>query len=362
MKVGSVLVEHGAKINHQNNEGYTSLHYAAENDRFNIGHALLLSKADTTIKDNLGRTPLELAEESENSNMVALFKAGAAADDAVEKQIIQTSTKQLVDDDDDSDSDSDEDDGDEMQVGTEGESPLREAAKHGDLDSVEKILLLTDPDLNLTDSHGDTALTWSCYNNHIHVAEKLIKCGANIEIRNKNGNNALMIATRKGFGRIVKLLIINRANLNHVNIQGFTALLWAAVKSEMLIGRMLVACGAELNATNQWGDTALTYSAFFNLVPLAEDLLMKGADITVRNKEGKTAIDIAVRKHHKEMMALLSGEVKPHTHHRHHTDHDDHAGRRKVTSDHKVKPKQGPTVDTSKPIAANPKDDQCIVM
>ena len=127
-------------------------------------------------------------------NMVALFEAGAAPVDSPKKQILTQQAPALDDDvdldsDSDSDSDSDEDDNGNQKV-TEGDSPLRDAAKHGDRESLEKILLMTDPDLDLTDSHGDTALTWSCYNDNIQIAEKLIKCGANVEIRNKNGNTA----------------------------------------------------------------------------------------------------------------------------------------------------------------------------
>ena len=58
-EIAKALIEAGADVNYQNNEGSTALHSAAFFCRTEIIKALLEKNANKTLKNNAGRTALE---------------------------------------------------------------------------------------------------------------------------------------------------------------------------------------------------------------------------------------------------------------------------------------------------------------
>jgi len=75
-KMIALLVENGADVNAQNDEGIAPLHLCAE---AKIARALLACGADLELRSEEGRTPLlELATESERESVIkVLLQAGA---------------------------------------------------------------------------------------------------------------------------------------------------------------------------------------------------------------------------------------------------------------------------------------------
>ncbi|MGL9760868.1 MAG: ankyrin repeat domain-containing protein [Wolbachia sp.] len=55
------MLQGKAKVDLQDKEGKTSLHYAAENEYTQIAEALLKKGADVNVQDKDGRTPLYYA-------------------------------------------------------------------------------------------------------------------------------------------------------------------------------------------------------------------------------------------------------------------------------------------------------------
>lgn len=66
-------------VNFQDTEGKTALHYAAEKGYRDLIATLLSEKADTTIQDKNGKTPLMLAQESEQILAESLLKRALSA-------------------------------------------------------------------------------------------------------------------------------------------------------------------------------------------------------------------------------------------------------------------------------------------
>ena len=58
-----MLLENGAQVNAQDNNGATPLYYAAYNDASAIAQVLLANGAQVNAQDNNGATPLSVAME-----------------------------------------------------------------------------------------------------------------------------------------------------------------------------------------------------------------------------------------------------------------------------------------------------------
>jgi len=52
------LIDNGANINHQDRNGFSALHFAAKEQRYDTAEILINNKVDLEIKDSNGNTPL----------------------------------------------------------------------------------------------------------------------------------------------------------------------------------------------------------------------------------------------------------------------------------------------------------------
>jgi len=70
--------------------------------------------------------------------------------------------------------------------------PLHEAAKSGDIDLVEVLLLSNNnAGINLQDNDGDTPLHWAASNDHEAIVKLLLDKGANANLQNNDGETPL---------------------------------------------------------------------------------------------------------------------------------------------------------------------------
>lgn len=72
---------------------------------------------------------------------------------------------------------------------------LKDAAKTGDLQTLNEILRLGEVSVDLPSSSraGWTALHLASFYGHLRVVESLLKAGANLEVRNNSGNTPLQV-------------------------------------------------------------------------------------------------------------------------------------------------------------------------
>jgi hypothetical protein len=150
--------------------------------------------------------------------------------------------------------------------------PIVDAAKIGDLKSVQRILE-QDPDkLNATDKEKYTALHWACMRGHWDLAQYLIEKGADLNIKGGDGGTPLQWTVHHDYVEIVKLMI----------------------------GK-----GAQLNSQNQWGMTELHTAIWRGNIHVVEYLLDQGSDPLIKTKEGWTAMHYAFRSGHDNIIELL---------------------------------------------------------
>ena len=146
MDVIDCLIEHGCDINFQNNNGWTSLHYACfrKDGTRDIIERLISNGATGLLKNNWGATPLHFA--AQNTRDVNIIH-----------QLIFVSDPNSLD--------------------YMGKNPLMEACWDNNIDIISALLNVT-YDINLRDFNGRTALHWSYYNKNYKGIELLLSSGA----------------------------------------------------------------------------------------------------------------------------------------------------------------------------------------
>ena len=69
----NLLLQRGAKINSRGFEGHTALHEAAFFNRLEMAELLLSNGADPNLKDDAGKTPMDLAHLAGKNDRIPLI-------------------------------------------------------------------------------------------------------------------------------------------------------------------------------------------------------------------------------------------------------------------------------------------------
>jgi ankyrin repeat protein len=107
---------------------------------------------------------------------------------------------------------------------------------------VNQLALLSDT------GHLWTPLMNAACEGELHLTELLLGSGASLEKRNNRGDTVLMQVAKFPRPDMLKFLIARGANVNAKNSKGFTALIYAADSGETENVKVLLAAGADPNA------------------------------------------------------------------------------------------------------------------
>ena len=344
------LLEHGANVNHQNENGETALFYAchSEYDQVDIIRLLIQNGANTelTIGDH---TPLmEAVEQQVLVNVRALLDGGANVNkrDEVGRTALYSSIvmgsieiiRELLDRGADfeiprTDSlhltplmraviDNDNRVDIVKELLERGANPnarsinLRVALHfafnkaYPSVPSLEivRLLIKVMADLNLVDSLGNTALLIACSNNNNFTEGvlELINAGADVNLANQQGETPLMKACKRNNIELVTLLLDRGANINSQNQGGDSAFIIAARGGHLDVVRALLDKGANINQMNNQGETSLLQASTNNeSEEVDEELIKRGADINVRGERGETALFRACKRGNVDIFLAL---------------------------------------------------------
>nr|XP_024214050.1 oxysterol-binding protein-related protein 1-like [Halyomorpha halys] len=155
-EVIELLIEAGADINAVNDAGDTALHKASFIGREDLVLLLVEKNADVNIRNGEGRTAKEVGVEG--CDAVKLLAAAERTD--LRRK----------------------------------EEALLSAARNGDLTAINTIKWERPPNINCTDSMGNTALHCASYRGHKEAAVLLLQNGINSTIRNNRGQTATDLA------------------------------------------------------------------------------------------------------------------------------------------------------------------------
>lgn len=220
------------------------------------------------------------------------------------------------------------------------EENLLFSARHGDLDTVNKLLTkhkdeTIEIDINCRGVNkanlGWTPLHLASYFGHVQVVAALLEHDALVDVQNDLGDTPLHRAAYTGRLKSVMLLLKHNANVNIKNIEGnypknlaktreIKNLIEAAeafdlkkTEEEFLnlarngdIERIAVilkgSTTPNINCVDRYGNTALHWASYGNHNKVAVLLLQNGIDPGIKNQKNQTAIDLASNSKMKQVL------------------------------------------------------------
>ena len=283
-KLGIVkaLLEMGAQgtINKQNAVGDTALHIACKNGYSAIASVLVLNGADLTIKNVLGKTPIEVCSDPALKAKLELHQANV--------------------------------------------KKMFEFVKNNRTKDLQE-LLKTFRGVNLVDlTTGDTPLHIACQLGNKDIALLLIQGGANPTLKNKNGqtpfelveNETLKANLQDQYNLTLALFqavqnnslpevkqILDRLSPNKISIlvnsrtnpasagEGETPLHIAVKNANREMVKFLLDNGADVNVGDKYEATPLHFACRNGDGYIARMLVEFGGDLTIKAIDGKTPLD-----------------------------------------------------------------------
>ena len=193
-----------------------------------------------------------------------------------------------------------------VAVVVEPSEPLVKAAMDNDLETVKRLLLFEEADVNALDKNlGTTALTHAFTNGNREMLRELLWSGARVNMRLSYKQTALMRLREETPVEAVRDLLDAGAKVNLRDEDGNTALIFAAEHGRADVVELLLKAGAKVNVQNKEGRTALMNAAAADSADAVRLLLQAGADHSLRDAEGHTAIWHARDNDADEAAALL---------------------------------------------------------
>ena len=295
-------------------DGVTAAHVAAQGGHLESLKMLIDAKADVTIVDDEGRTPLLLAVKGNYGDAASALVEGGAdpntpyVDDEGETHnllldsiIVENSefAKLLISKGADIYSE------DEHKVTT-----LLQASHRGKTDVVKALLDSYAENsgkpgwVDSASDEGITPLIAASSEGHIEVVKLLIDAKADVNAKDKDQTTSLMAAAARGHTDIVEVLLKSGAKVNEQNVDGHTALMFAyngknqvdtlwerytqfVKESEM----EKKASGSGGESIDDGGTGPIIREALDNHNKMVDLLIKNGASQTIKDKEGHTAKD-----------------------------------------------------------------------
>jgi cytohesin len=313
-EVALALLDHGANVHAQNDNGQTPLHRVslgseyslAERDYPHFSQLMLEHGADVNARDKDQATPLHSA-----SFMSMLEVARVLLDHGanIHARNVHGQTP--------------------LHIVSQGILMFGEISKS---DLVE-LLLSRGADVNARDDDQDTPFLFACFCLKPETAETLFQNGADINAVNIHGQNAWHLISQNlshnyhqetSRARLGKLFLGHEVDMHERHEDERTPLHLSCYYGQLEVAKMLLGNGAQVNVADNRGNTPLhqvtlgnyDYQSFgmdvwylkhhpVKVLRLAERLLESGADVNAQNKDQETPLHLASRLRLHDMVRFL---------------------------------------------------------
>ena len=191
-----------------------------------------------------------------------------------------------------------------------GKSALMVAAKAGNSELV-KLLLDKGAQPEKTNNNGGNAVMFACIKGDIETVRLLLSNGVNVNARGSNGWSALMIASAKGHAEVVTMLLDEHADVNTVDVYDWTPLHRASFENnEQVVKVLLAAPQLKLDARDDQGATALHHAAIQGNLHISRLLIEYGASVQTVDLKGLTPENYAQQKGFDDLAVILNSSAE----------------------------------------------------
>ena len=218
-----ILLEHGADVTAQNEDGSTPLHWASRRGRVEVVHILLKHGADATAQDKNKSTPLHMASSGGHVDSVRVL---------LEHGVDATSQDK------------------------NGWTPLHCASYEGHVE-VTRDLLDHGVDATVLDKDGRTPLHRASFEGHLEVTRVFLEHGVDATAQDKDGRTLLHRASFEGHVEVVRILLEHGVDAAAQDKNGWTPLHHASQEGHLEVARVLLQRGADATAQDKDGWTPL---------------------------------------------------------------------------------------------------------
>ena len=187
---------------------------------------------------------------------------------------------------------------------------LHAAAARGDVESIER-LIRGGADKEVRDGNGRTALHVAIFQKQGSAAAALLRLGVNANALDAQRYDAVTIAAVANDVATMKIALAggNRPD-NVTSPYDGTALIAAAHLGHVEVVRELIAAGAPLNHVNNLGWTALIEAIILgdggaNHAAIVDMLVKAGADMSLADRQGLTPVVLARGRGYAKIVSIL---------------------------------------------------------
>ncbi len=293
LRIVTMLVEHGAKVNANDPSAWNAIMFAASAGHKSVVSYLIEHGADVNWSDSWGTTPLHQAVEYRQKPVVELLLARGAKTDTLYRGKIQLPYGNS------SSSRSD--------PTFKGGTPLHRAAAY-QFPELAELLLRAGASVGSTNYEAQTPLHVAAAVGSKELCLLFLDAGADVNAIDQKGATPLILALAPKQGDTVRVLLQKGANANQSVTNGMfpNALFLAIANSTPDVLTALLEAKADLKVTKGEGQTLLLETISLNRsVEMVESLLQAGANPNQKNLAGNLPLVQAALNGRTDMVKTL---------------------------------------------------------
>ncbi|XP_071097328.1 uncharacterized protein [Haliotis cracherodii] len=263
----------GYALSCKDENGNTLLHHACMLGLLWHATNLLTRGIDSSQQNMKGESPMHIAVENENINLV--------------RKLLRNNCTHTV-------------------PGNDGKMPLHIASEEGYTDIVELLLDHTDKErISATDNGGNSALHCASNFDKSGIIALLLEAGIKVNSINQKGSTPLHFAAEGGYLDAVKLLVHAKADINAFGHKGHTPLHRACFRGHISVVNFLLDNNADAVIQNSHKNTPMYAACLGQHMDVVKLLLEKGDYQQIAGPNGYPCVVVAASRGNLELLEIM---------------------------------------------------------